>query len=370
MSVFQRMLCLLFLIGLMSSWADASAQAQNAAPTDHWHLAMVGDVMLGSDYPASSLPPREGRGLLDAAAPYLKSADLAIGNLEGTIGAGGHSAKVGCARCYVFRTPADIAPRLKEAGFKAFSQANNHAHDFGADGFVRTGHVLDEMGLAHAGGQGAPLTRIKIKGRNACLLAFAPNMGMNDLRYIPRAVTMVHQARGMCDLIVVAFHGGAEGPNQTHTPMGVQMYLGENRGDVRRFAHAVVDAGADVVFGQGPHVARGMETYRGHLIAYSLGNFMTYGGISVAGDLGWAPLLKVELDGQGRLVHGDVVSFIQSPHEPLRLDPEHRAAKLIAQRSEEDFGADLAFSTDGRFQPLEQNTLMTAQNVSEVTPQH
>lgn len=321
------------------------ASAQEAS----WRLALVGDVMLGSDYSSAQLPPAQGRGLLDAAAPYLHQSDLAIGNLEGTVGAGGASAKIGCGRCYVFRTPAPIAVRLKEAGFTAFSQANNHAHDFGAAGFVRTGVALDRLGLAHAGGQGQPWAKMDLKGKRACLLAFAPNVGMNDLRNIPQAVALVRQARQPCDLVIVAFHGGAEGPNQTHTPVGTQTYLGENRGDVRAFAHAVVDAGADLVFGQGPHVARGMERYRGHLIAYSLGNFMTYGGISVAGDLGWAPLLTVQLDDQGRLIQGQVVSFVQSKRAPLRLDPQQKVAHLMAQRSQEDFGPGLVFSADGHF---------------------
>lgn len=336
---------LLALLGLLTTAAAASERL--------WNVALVGDVMLGTDYPTAQLPAREGRGLLDAAAPYLHEADLALGNLEGTVGTGGTSAKMGCGRCFVFRTPPQIAPRLKEAGFTGWSMANNHAHDFGDAGFAQTQRVLDDLGLIHTGKSGEGFARTLTQGRHACVLAFAPNQGMNDLRDIPAAVTQVRKARAECDLVVVAFHGGAEGSDQSHTPMGAQSYLGENRGDVRAFAHATVDAGADLVFGQGPHVARGMETYRGHLIAYSLGNFMTYGGISIAGNLGWAPLLTVELDAHGRLISGKVVSFVQSRLAPVRLDSEHRAARLIAQRSSEDFGPSLHFEDDGRFTPTQ-----------------
>ena len=71
-------------------------------------------------------------------------------------------------------------------------------------------------------------------------------------------------------------HAGAEGADQLHTPYGSQYYLGENRGNARAFAHAVIDAGASIVLGSGPHVIRGIERYRGRLIAYSLGNFVGY----------------------------------------------------------------------------------------------
>jgi hypothetical protein len=73
----------------------------------------------------------------------------------------------------------------------------------------------------------------------------------------------------------------------------------------------MIDAGADLVLGHGPHVVRPMEIYRDRFIAYSLGNFATYYGISVEGIRGIAPILHVTLDDNGAFVSGNIESTIQ-----------------------------------------------------------
>ncbi len=81
----------------------------------------------------------------------------------------------------------------------------------------------------------------------------------------------MRRARRSAAIVVAIIHAGAEGADRLHTPRGTQFFLGENRGNARAFAHAMINAGASIVFGSGPHVIRGIERYRGHLIAYSLG---------------------------------------------------------------------------------------------------
>ena len=100
--------------------------------------------------------------------------------------------------------------------------------------------------------------------------------------------------------MVVIIHAGAEGADQLHTPYGTQYYLGEDRGDARAFAHAVIEAGASVVFGSGPHVIRGVEDYRGHLVAYSLGNFVGYQTLGGGGVLNDSAIMRVTLGPGGR----------------------------------------------------------------------
>ena len=103
------------------------------------------------------------------------------------------------------------------------------------------------------------------------------------------------------------------------------------------FAHAVIDAGADLVIGHGPHVPRALELYRERLIAYSLGNFCTYYGISVAGLKGLAPLLQVTLTEQGEFVQGRIISARQQrPLGPIP-DVSNEAASLMKRLTEEDF---------------------------------
>lgn len=350
-TIVRQVVVLVALIGPLIVTSGANAQQADATT-----IADVGDIMLGSRVPIPVLPPRNGADLLAAAVPALRANDVVIGNLEDTLGDAGAPGKRDCGRCFVFQSPSALAARLVEAGFTMLGMANNHARDFGPAGFAQTEGVLTRLGLAHTGGQGEPPAVVTVRGRRVCLLAFAPNAGINDLRDTAGAVRQIKAARASCAVVVVSFHGGAEGPDRGATPMGREWFLGEDRGDVRAFAHAAVAAGADVVFGQGPHIPRGMELDHGHLIAYSLGNFLTYGGISVAGPLGLAPLVSVRLDDEGRLLDGRVVSFRQSFRAPLAADPTNAAAHWIAARTRADFGGGgLAFEDDGRFAPAAPN---------------
>lgn len=97
-------------------------------------IAMTGDIMMGTTYPTAALPANEGRGLFKDVAPILQKADIAVGNLEGTLCDGGQSTKKSGKYSYAFRTPVSFGARLKEAGYDFLSMANNHAFDFGWQG--------------------------------------------------------------------------------------------------------------------------------------------------------------------------------------------------------------------------------------------
>ncbi len=79
---------------------------------------------------------------------------------------------------------------------------------------------------------------------------------------------------------MVIIHAGAEGATEDHVPYGTEYVYGEVRGDSRAFAHAVIDAGASIVLGSGPHVIRGVQRYRGRMIAYSLGDFACWNNLA------------------------------------------------------------------------------------------
>jgi hypothetical protein len=114
----------------------------------------------------------------------------------------------------------------------------------------------------------------------------------------------------------------------------------------------VIDAGADLVIGHGPHVPRALELYKGRLIAYSLGNFATWYGISINGVAGLAPVLAVTLDEEGKLVEGHIHSNTQDRQKGVQPDPERRAYKLMRKLSAQDFPANgLVFEADGDFRP-------------------
>ena len=265
-------------------------------------VAFTGDIMMGTTYPSVQLPSQEGRQLFVDAAPILLRADVAAGNLEGTLCDGGETHKKISKVCYAFRTPTSFASRLSEAGFDFLSMANNHAHDFGELGISSTMQCLDRLGIKYSGIKNYPDHAILQK-----------------------------------DSVIVSLHGGAEGASKARLPYGKEVFCGEDRGSLRSFAHFCIDAGADVVFGHGPHVARAMEVYKEHFIAYSLGNFCTPYGISLSGISGFAPLLELQIDNEGRFQNGKIHSFIQHRGIGPRLDVNNSAAKEISRLTQLDF---------------------------------
>ena len=163
-----------------------------------------------------------------------------------------------------------------------------------------------------------------------------------DLLDVERSAAVVDSIRRTVDLLVVTFHGGAEGARAVHTAETAESLGREPRGDLRRWARAVIDAGADAVIGHGPHVLRGMEFYRGRLIAYSLGNFATYRGFNLAGPLGITGVLQLEFNDRRTLARARLVPMLQLPREGPFPDPDRTALDLVRRLSNEDFGATAA----------------------------
>jgi len=316
-------------------------------------IAAVGDMMIGTDYPENHLPDDDGIGFLAGVAPWFWSADIAFGNLEGVLVDGGEPGKK-CSNpqaCYLFRSPTRYAWHYRAAGFDVLSLANNHARDFGEDGRTETMQALDHAGILHSGREG-DFASTTVNGLRVALLAFAVTKNSNMLLDYELSEQTVGEYAASHDVVVVSFHGGAEGQDVTHLPFADEEYYGEPRGDVVRFARMVVDAGADLVIGHGPHVVRAMELYNDRLIAYSLGNFATYYGISVAGIKGIAPILIATLDSNGRFLEGEIVSTVQLRPAGPSIDPQDRALNMIRGLSQEDFdNPGLTFHPDGRITP-------------------
>lgn len=290
-------------------------------------LAFVGDIMLGTTYPKERLPENEGRKLFKDAAAVLLRADVAFGNLEGTLADTGKTVKKG-EHAYAFRTPTRYAARLAEAGFDFLSLANNHTFDFGLPGLTSTCKALREQGIAFAGIQGKGKCAIaKRAGRRIGFCAFGHNAHTYRTQGWRQVRDILTNLRAECDLMVVSFHGGGEGKDYDRVPEGTETYLKEDRGDVRAFSRFCIDAGADVVYGHGPHVVRGIELYKQHVIAYSLGNFCTPFGINTQGVAGEAPVLEIVVDEAGRFVNGRIHAFRQH----YGIGPQHDAAQSAIQ---------------------------------------
>jgi poly-gamma-glutamate capsule biosynthesis protein CapA/YwtB (metallophosphatase superfamily) len=293
-------------------------------------LAAVGDMMLGTDFPENILPDDDGLSFFDAVTPILEKPDVTFGNLEGVLQDGGEPVKQ-CKNkkiCFLFRTPARYATYFKLAGFDLLSLANNHARDFGEDGRSSSMAALDAAGIHHSGREGTVASFIA-NGRRIAMVAFAPNVGSNSLNDPQIAIPLVADLAAKHDIVIVSFHGGAEGNGAEVLPFAREIFAGEDRGNVVEFAHSMIDAGADIVLGHGPHVVRPLEIYKDRLIAYSLGNFATYYGISVEGIRGIAPILLVTLDDEGKFISGRVEPTIQVRPAGPAPDPVKGVIKLL-----------------------------------------
>ena len=311
-------------------------------------LAWVGDTVLASKY---GTPPNEGRDSLAGVSPPLRSADLAFGNLEETLSALPDTKCGGSPNCFAFQAPPAFSSNLKAAGFDVMNVANNHGDDFGTAGQRSTERALQRVGIAWAGRPGQ-ITILRRKGVRVAFLGFAPYPWASRLERIAVAKRLVARAAARADLVVVAIHAGAEGSGATHVPTGTETFLGENRGDSRRFAHAVIEAGADLVVGSGPHVIRGIERYHGRLIAYSAGNFAGYKNFGTGGTLSLSTIVRVTLRGDGGLVGGTWVSVLLDGDALPHLDPANASAHLVAELSRSDFGARAAtIAADGTIAP-------------------
>ncbi len=322
-------------------------------------------MMIGTDYPQNHLPDDDGDSFLAAVTPILSAADLAFGNLEGVLLDGGEPGKK-CsnpAACYLFRSPTRYADHYRAAGFDVLSLANNHARDFGEEGRSSSMQAIAARGMHHSGREG-DFASLVVNDLKVAVLAFAVTKNSNMLLDYENAFTSVAHAAANHDVVVVSFHGGAEGIDHMHIPFAEEEYYGEPRGDVVWFSRGVVDAGADLVIGHGPHVVRAMERYKNRLIAYSLGNFATYYGISVAGLKGIAPILTVTLDGTGAFLEGEIVSTKQVRPAGPSIDAAQRALQKIRQLSIDDFGnPGLLFTSDGSILPTKRGDITLHQLV-------
>ena len=316
-------------------------------------IASVGDMMIGTDYPKNHLPDDDGASFLADVTPFLEAADIAFGNLEGVLIDGGEPAKK-CSNpsaCYLFRSPTRYAKHYSDAGFDVLSLANNHARDFGEEGRDSSAQALLDVGITASGRQGT-WSIVSTEDAQVAFLNFAVTKNSNMLLDYDESFAFVEALDKAFDIVVVTFHGGAEGVDATHIPFAEEEYYGEPRGDVVWFARGAVDHGADLVIGHGPHVVRGVERYKDRLIAYSLGNFATYYGISVAGIKGIAPILTTTLDGDGRFIEGSIISTVQLRPAGPSIDPQDRALKLMRGLSIDDFGnPGLTFLPDGTLLP-------------------
>lgn len=332
---------------------ESTAAADTTSTDASIELSATGDIIMGSA--PNKLPANDGNGFFDSVQAGLRS-DLVMGNLEQPLTNDTGTSKCGSparANCYAFRSPPAYAAHLKDAGFELLNTANNHSKDYGTAGYRNTIQALEGAGLKHTGAEDE-ITVVQVKGVKVAVLGFSPYAGANNLNDLVHAREIVAKAKGEADIVVVQAHLGAEGSDKTHVKPGSEIFFGENRGDPIKFTHTVIDAGADVVIAHGPHVVRGMQFYKGKLIAYSLGNFAGGGKtLSNTGVLKYGGILHVKLTKSGAWAGGKFLSTYLSPvGVPTRDSANERGRKMVAQLSKDDFGDTAAkIGSDGSISP-------------------
>jgi len=243
-------------------------------PDPEIRLAFVGDILLGGELDGII----QYRGVdypWVHAAPILRQADLAIGNLETAVSRRGTPSP---DKQFTFRSRPETLAGAARAGMDVLSLANNHALDYGRDALLDTIANVRAAGM-HPVGAGKDLAEafspalFEVRGLKVAVLGFT--------RVIPFATWVAGQkqpglaagwepepvlaavtdASTRADVVVVLFHWGEEVKD---IPRASDMEL----------ARQLIDAGATVIVGHHPHVLQGIDLRGSGLIAYSLGNFI------------------------------------------------------------------------------------------------
>ena len=235
-------------------------------------LVFVGDIMLSRTIGKIMAAKNDWTYPFLQIADVLRSADLTIGNLEGPISNKG--TKLGSI--YSFRADPRALVGLSFAGIDVLSLANNHIWDYGPKAFIDTLNLLRSADISYVGAglnynEAYRPTIKEVRGTRIAFLAYTnlvppgitqaapqPTVAFLNLKQI---ISDVRRAKALADLVIVSFHWGNE-------------YETKHNQNQEALAHAVIDAGADLVIGHHPHVAQEIEEYHGGYIAYSLGNFV------------------------------------------------------------------------------------------------
>jgi hypothetical protein len=300
-------------------------------------ISAVGDTILGT---VGGLPP-DPATYLENVKPAL-AAPIVFGNLEGTLTEGGVSkCGAGSTDCFAFRDPPSYATYLHEDGFTVLNSANNHSHDYGSQGVTDTSAALRTAGIVQAGLPGQ-IGLTSDAATKVAFVDFAPYPDTNNLLKLAAAKALIRKARTLAPVVIVYMHAGAEGSSADQVTGKEETFDGEDRGNPEAFAQAAIDTGASAVIASGPHVLRGIEFYRGHLIDYSLGDFADYSNFSNAGTLDLSGILKLKLGPKGGFRSATWVSVLLNAEGQPSVDTTGQAAVFVNQLSTEDFGAHAA----------------------------
>lgn len=262
----------------------------------------------------------------------IERADIAIGNLECTLG-GKPYAGYPC-----FSAPDEFLTAIHQAGFDVLSTANNHCLDRGSRGALRTLHLLDSLGIPHLGTYPDSLTRhtlhplvVERQGFRLAFVAYTyatngikatPPLRVNYIDEEQMALDVARARALQPDAIFALMHWGNE-------------YQLLPSAEQRRLAERLFDMGVTHIIGSHPHVVQPIEvrtdslTGHRHLLVYSLGNFIS--GMSAKNTDGGLMVRLTLCKQQGRTTLGDAHYSLAWTLRPVH-NPEHDYALVPVSR--------------------------------------
>jgi len=281
--------------------------------------------------------------LLAPLRPLVGDADVVLLNVEGAIGAGAAPTKCGprSTSCFALRQPVSAARALRMVAPHATivgNVANNHARDAGLEGFADTQRHLAAAGVHVTGADTLATPAVTAAGDTVAFLGFS-TFARPDARDLEAVRRHVRRAADRYARVVVTVHNGAEGVRAQRVGDSTERYLGADRGNPVAFARAAVDGGAGLVIGHGPHVLRAVEWRADALVAYSLGNLVTYGPFSFAEPLARGAVLCATLDARGRVTGAMMRATRQRRPGHVAADRSRRALTLLDSLGRLDFPA-------------------------------
>ena len=300
-------------------------------------IKAVGDIIPGTNFPNYRLPRFRDQLLPKSVRTYLQGSDILFGNFESSLTNYPYTAKdISRGQVFAFRSPPAYAQLFAEAGFNVFNMANNHAMDFGPVGFKDTKKNLEAVGIATLGHKNQILY-LEANNIPVAMIGFSPYEMYNSINNLAVAQALVTEAKNKANVVIVSMHAGAEGTGALHVKNQTEFFYGENRGNSIKFARNMIDAGADLVLGHGPHVPRAMEIYKGKIIAYSLGNFLGYRTLSTNAQTGDSMILEVKLNSAGNLVSSKIIPVRMNGQGIPQIDRYFRTVKLMRSLNNQAF---------------------------------
>jgi hypothetical protein len=313
------------LLALLMSTSPASS-ASTDKPV---RMVFGGDIVLGNSFVVEHIPREWEENYFAGVRSIIKRADIAIGNFEDTLTRHTKTSKnPASGRQFAFRSPPHYAGLLYQEGFRILNIANNHAFDFGDTGFRDTASNLQHAGIAVAGLRDEAAT-LSVRGLNIAVLGFSYSNRFIAVFDLEESANLIRQAKAKGAYVIATFHAGAEGSPAIWHDNAEEMFMGENRGNTVAFSRAMIDAGADLVVGHGPHVLRSAECYQGKPIVYSLGNFVGVGGLSANNFAAVSALLEIEVAQDGTLQNMNLVPLLFNEQKLPQLDAKEYGTRLV-----------------------------------------